>query len=229
MLDTYDFQLKLVVIKLSLIQCWLIIVVMINLAYVKGGEMVKEEVNYVLVLAENQRMETKRLVLRPVVLEDAPDMFEYASDEENVEFVFPRHHSVEDTRINIAKYFMENPLGKYGLELKESKKLIGTVDLRISEEHASAEVGYTLNKAYWGQGYVPEACEALLELGFLKCYLFRIASKHDIRNPRSGRVMEKIGMQKEGLIPNARIHKGQSVTDVIRGITIDEWKKRNEI
>ena len=54
--------------------------------------------NHLLILAENQRIETPRLWLRPVTMADANDLFEYASDEETTEFVFPRHQSLVDTK-----------------------------------------------------------------------------------------------------------------------------------
>ncbi|MHC5218098.1 GNAT family N-acetyltransferase [Enterococcus sp. LJL128] len=185
-------------------------------------------VNYNLILAENQRLETERLVLRPVTLADASDMFEYASDEETVVYVFPLHQRLEDTEAAIADYFMSNPLGKYGIELKENKKLIGAIDLRVEPANKIAEIGYSLSRKYWGYGLVPEACEALLELGFEKLQLIRIFAKHDEENPNSGRVMDKIGMKEEGRIPNARLAKGKAVTDVIKGLTIEDWKKNRQ-
>lgn len=89
-----------------------------------------------------------------------------------------------------------------------------------------AELGYTLNKAFWGQGIVPEAARMLLSLGFEKLALVRIYALHDQRNHRSGRVMEKIGMKVEAQIPAARRFRGQVVDEVMRGITRDEWQKR---
>lgn len=182
-------------------------------------------INRNLIFAENQNLETERLKLRPVTLGDATDMYEYGSDEETSTYVFPMHQSIKDTRESIANYFMSAPLGKYGLELKETGKFIGAIDLRVVEQHHIAEIGYSLNKAFWGQGYVPEASNALLRLGFEKLQLMRIFAIHDIDNFRSGRVMEKIGMKVEGNIPNARMCKGKVVTDIMRGITLDEWQK----
>ncbi|MFK4566378.1 GNAT family N-acetyltransferase [Enterococcus sp. UD-01] len=184
-----------------------------------------------LVFAENQRLETERLILRPVSLADAEDMFEYASDEETVVFVFPQHQTLKETRENIANYFLTEPLGKYGIELKETGKLIGTIDLRVDEQNSIAEIGYALNKHFWGQGLMPEAGREILRVGFEKLRLIRIFASHDIKNPQSGRVMEKLGMKKEGQIANARMWKGQAVTDILRGITIEEWQefaKKNE-
>lgn len=93
----------------------------------------------------------------------------------------------------------------------------------MQESQDNAEIGYTLNKKYWGKGIIPEACQALLELGFEELNLVRIYAYHDVENPNSGRVMEKIGMKKEGVIPDARRSKGKDVTLVLRGITQKEW------
>lgn len=174
-------------------------------------------------LAEHQKLETRRLCLRPVTLEDAEDMFEYASDEETVTYVFPLNQELAETRKNIAGYFMDQPLGKYGIVLKETQKFIGTIDLRIDEVNAVAETGYVLNKDFWGNGYMSEALEEILRLGFEELNLMRIFAGHDEDNQKSGRVMEKVGMTIEGVTPNARICKGKVVTDVTRGLTKEKW------
>lgn len=182
-------------------------------------------INRQVIFAENQYLETERLRLRPVMLSDANAMYEYASDEETVAYVFPIHQSLKETKEAIANYFISAPLGKYGIELKTTGQLIGTIDLRIIDQHAIAEIGYSLNKAFWGQGYVPEAANELLRLGFEELQLIRIFAVYDIDNPKSGRVLEKIGMKLEGNIPNARIWKGKVVTDSMRGITVEEWQQ----
>ncbi|WP_086348634.1 GNAT family N-acetyltransferase [Candidatus Enterococcus clewellii] len=184
-------------------------------------------INYSLILAKNQYLTTERLRLRPITLADAEDMFDYASDEETATYVFPVHYRIEDTEAAIASYFVKDPLGKYGIELKENGKMIGSIDLRVDEVNRSAEIGYTLNKAYWGQGIVAEAGQALLQLGFEKLNLVRIFAKYDSDNPNSGKVMDKLGMKEEGVLPNARINKGKIVTDVIKGLTIRDWEELN--
>lgn len=184
--------------------------------------------NYPLIFAENQQLETERLHLRPVTLADTDDLFEYASDEETTHFVFPKNETKEETRASIAKYFMGEPLGKYGIEVKETGKMIGTIDLRVNETNNVGELGYVLNRAFWGNGYMPEAATALIELGFAKMKLMRIFALHDQDNPASGRVMEKIGFTYEGTLPNARISKGKIVTDVYRGMTLETWQNRQK-
>ncbi|WP_429951193.1 GNAT family N-acetyltransferase [Enterococcus sp. AZ101] len=181
-------------------------------------------INRNLIFAQNQYLETERLKLRPVTLNDAADMYEYASDEATVTYVFPIHQSLKDTQESISNYFMSAPLGKYGVELKETGQLIGTIDLRVEEQHNIAELGYALNRDYWGKGYMPEAANEILRLGFEELRLMRIFAVHDIDNAKSGRVMEKIGMKVEGRIPNARMWKGKIVTDAMLGITLADWQ-----
>lgn len=176
-----------------------------------------------LILAENRFLETERLKLRPVTLEDAEDMFEYSSDEETVTYVFPLNQEIAETRKNIAGYFMQQPLGKYGVELKATGKFIGTIDLGVDEANTIAEMGYALNRGFWGKGYMPEAAQAILRLSFEKLELMRVYAVHDEDNAKSGRVMEKIGMTVEGITPCARLSKGIMVTDVTWGITKENW------
>lgn len=181
-----------------------------------------------LIFAENQFLETERLSLRPVTLEDAEDMYEYASDDETTTYVFETHTSLEDTRENLAKYFLSKPLGNYGIILKETNKLIGTIDLRADETHRKAEMGYTLNKAYWGLGYTTEAAAGLLALAFNVLDLIRVEAKHDSRNLASGRVMAKLGMLKEGVLRDEAILKGEVTTTIIYGITQEAYRKSQE-
>ena len=67
-------------------------------------------------LAAYREVETERLHLRPVTLEDAPAMFEYASDEAVTRYTFPTNQSLEETRNNIALFYLASPLGRWGIE-----------------------------------------------------------------------------------------------------------------
>lgn len=169
---------------------------------------------YIYLLSCYNHLEGTRILLRPIVLSDAEDMYEYASDEETVRFVFEKHQNVEETRKNIANYFMKEPLGKYAIVLKETKKMIGTIDIRLKEEKNSAEIGYTLNKDYWGNGYITEAGKMILELGFETLGLERIFAYHDSENPLSGKVMKRLGMTYEGTLRKNRINKNRYIDDV---------------
>ncbi|UNM96693.1 GNAT family N-acetyltransferase [Ignatzschineria rhizosphaerae] len=166
-------------------------------------------------LAKHRILETERLVLRPITLEDAEDLFEYASDLENTIHTFPTHQSIEETNWVIANLFMAAPLGNFAIELKENGKMIGTCDLRINEGEKSAELAYAINKKYWGNGYAPEAAKKLLDLAFKDLKIERLWAKFSAANPASGRVMEKIGMTKEGVIRHSKNLRGDFVDQVV--------------
>lgn len=177
-----------------------------------------------LYLAVNNHLETKRLKLRPVTLADAKDMYEYASDEDNTYFIFNTHRTLDDTRFSIANYFMAEPLGKFGIELKEEKKLIGTIDLRIDMRKSKAELGYVLNRHYFGQGYATEAASSLLELAFETFELEKVVSSCDARNQASEAVMKRLGMKKEGRSRHHEIWKnGEWIDMLFYSILKDEY------
>ena len=98
-------------------------------------------------LAQYPIVETERLLLRPVTLDDAEEMFEYASDRENTRYTFPTNQSLEETKNNIAQFYLANPLGRWGIELKSNGKFIGTIDLhKIDPALKKAAIGYIINK-----------------------------------------------------------------------------------
>ncbi|MBP2622886.1 GNAT family N-acetyltransferase [Streptococcus oricebi] len=182
-------------------------------------------------LAEHMIIETDRLLLRPVTLDDAEEMFDYASDEENTRFVFARHSSVEDSKNQIARYFLSRPLGNYGIEIKESHTFIGSIDLhKLDEQLKTAAIGYGLNKEYWKQGYATEALEALLACAFEQVGMNKLIACYDEANPASGRVMAKAGMTFSHQEPYATIDKkepGRLVTRRWYSLTREEYLSRN--
>lgn len=179
-------------------------------------------------MAENQRIETERLLLRPVGLADAEDMYAFASDEAAVRFVFKRHESLQDTREQIASYFLNAPLGKFGVERKEDQKMIGTLDFhRIQPELRVAEIGYSYHPAVWGQGYATEALEAATKWGFETIQLNALELIHDTQNPASGRVMEKAGYQQLYVRSYSRMDQKEAdriITDVVYRLTKEEYQ-----
>jgi ribosomal-protein-alanine N-acetyltransferase len=151
--------------------------------------------------ADNIKVETERLILRPVTMKDAPDMFEYGKNPNVAKFVFPVHDSLESSREVIATLMMQKPLGNWGIEFKENHKFIGTISFpRVDFHEKTAEVGYILSETYWGKGIMTEAMRAVLKIGFEACGFKTIFAEFDVANPASGRVMEKAGMIRGGTV-----------------------------
>ena len=143
-------------------------------------------------LAQYPSIEAEHLLLRPVTLDDAEAMFEYASDRENTRYTFPTNQSLEETKHNIAQFYLANPLGRWGIELKDNGKFIGTIDLhKIDPVLKKAAIGYIINKKYWNQGLATEANRAVIELAFEKIGMNKLTALQDKDNTASGKVMEK--------------------------------------
>ena len=73
-------------------------------------------------LAKNRQLETERLILRPITMSDASDMFEYASDKETTHHVFSTHKTLKETEWVIANLFMRAPLGHFAIEEKRIQR-----------------------------------------------------------------------------------------------------------
>lgn len=173
-------------------------------------------------LMKHSVLEGERILLRPVGLADAADMFEYASDEETTRFVFERHLDLATTEEAIANYFMAAPAGKYAIVVKDTKKMIGTIDIRPNPADRIAEIGYTLNKVYRGKGYMTEAGKLITALAFGVLGMEKVFAMHDILNPASGEVMKRLGMQQEGVLRKHKVLKGRNCDMVYYGILKEE-------
>lgn len=151
---------------------------------------------------------TERLCLRPFVLSDAPDVQRLAGDREIAEMTLRVPHPYPD---GIAEKWIESQPENFAKEksasfavvLLEDHQLIGAAGLEIRREHDRAELGYWIGKPYWGRGYGTEAAAAVLDFGFNDLNLNRIQAHHFSKNPASGRVMQKIGMTREGALRQA--------------------------
>lgn len=158
-------------------------------------------------------LETKRLRLRPLTMRDERDMYRYASDPEVSRHVlWDAHESPRQTRAALRsalRQYRNGAPGSFAIERRSDRRMIGTIGFMwISCEHRSGEVGYSLARDCWNQGYATEALSAVLRFGFDTLRLHRIEAMHEIDNPASGRVMEKCGMKCEGTLRGRVFNKG---------------------
>lgn len=147
-------------------------------------------------LANFNSIETERLWLRPLEIGDAVDMFAYASQSENLVYVFPAHKDIAETRFAIATMFMKEPLGKWAIEHKEDHTMIGTITfVKLDEKRRCAEIGYVISQAYWGKGIMTEAVRTLTELSLTVFGLHYVDIVVDSENIGSIKVAEKSGFK----------------------------------
>ena len=156
-----------------------------------------------------QTLETRRLVLRPFRAEDAEDMYRnWASDPLVTRYLtWPAHESAGVSRKILAGWIPRYSDGGYfnwAVEWKETGRVIGNISVvKLDEDKETADMGYCLGRAFWGRGIMPEALRAVMDYLFDTVGLNRIAACHDVNNPKSGRVMAKAGMKREGVLRGA--------------------------
>jgi len=165
-------------------------------------------------------LHTSRLLLRPFHLEDAPEVQHLAGAFEIARVTLNVPHPYEDGMAQAwieshASEFEKGLVAYFALVEATSNALIGSMHLRINRAHAHAELGYWLGVPFWNRGYATEAARTLLHYGFESLELQRIQASHLGCNPASGRVMQKIGMQPEGVSRRAA-RKWDEFHDLVR-------------
>jgi ribosomal-protein-alanine N-acetyltransferase len=145
-------------------------------------------------------LSTGRLLLRPFRAADHAAVHAYASDPEVVRFMDYGPNTEAETAGFLAMA-MAPRAGHWPLAIvrHSDEAVLGAVDLHVeSEQHRRGEMGYVLARAAWGHGYATEAAAALLEFGLTEAGLHRVSATCDPANAASARVLDKIGMRREG-------------------------------
>ena len=180
---------------------------------------------------ERPEIETKRLFLRSFELSDGPRIKELAGDkaiaDKTISIPLPYENGMAEKWIAThLPGFEAGELVECAIVLNSIQKLIGAIGLSINKSFNRAELGYWIGKEYWNQGFCTEAAEAIVEYSFHKLELNKVTSNHFTRNPSSGRVMKKIGMQKEGIHREHLLKWGKYEDIVSYAILKKEWEMR---
>ena len=178
-------------------------------------------------------LETERLILRRMKVEDAGDMYEYACQPEVTKYLTWSPHTSRDyTRdylTYVQKQYEEGEYYDWALIYKEEMKMIGTCGFTsFDDENNAGEIGYVLNPDYWGKGLAAEAVREVLKFGFQRLNLHRIEAKHIEGNNQSRRVMEECGMSYEGTHRSSMYIKGEYRTICICAILREEFLQNPE-
>jgi RimJ/RimL family protein N-acetyltransferase len=171
---------------------------------------------------------TEHLILRQFEEDDWRAVHEYASDPEVVRCMPWGPNTEEESREFVRRAMAaaaEMPRLKYdfAILLHGSTRLIGACGIYLGEDARQANIGYVLNRAFWGKGYGTEAARAFLNFGFGELKLHRITAACDVLNKSSARVMEKIGMRREGLMRQDVWEKGEWRDSLYYAILAEEW------
>jgi [ribosomal protein S5]-alanine N-acetyltransferase len=184
-------------------------------------------------MKKREILKTDRLILRPFKLSDARIVQQKAGDKAivdttlNIPYPYPDGLAEEWVSSHQPKFEAGESI-TYAITLKDNDEIIGAIGLMVQKKFNHAELGYWIDKNLWGNGYCTEAAKAMVEYGFNKFGLHKIFAEHIARNPGSGKVMEKLGMKKEGFFKE-HVIKWDKYEDVVSyGILKDEWNKLNK-
>ncbi|BBH54583.1 GNAT family N-acetyltransferase [Fluviispira sanaruensis] len=159
-------------------------------------------------LSKKPYFSTKRLQLRYITEQDVDDIFYFAKNSNITRYTtFDTHRNIQDSYNFIRRsraLNIKDPLNPLAIVIQESgkEKMIGTVGLfhgSMCKEN-TLELGYALGEDWWGKGYVVEAAQILINHAFKQTSTHRIQAVCVRENIGSFRVMEKLGMQREGIL-----------------------------
>ncbi|WP_163874924.1 GNAT family N-acetyltransferase [Paenibacillus favisporus] len=180
-------------------------------------------------------MVTDRLVIRQFGLQDTESFYQYRANPAVSRFQSWENYTYEDAESFIGKQIDHKPdqpgtWFQFAIALADSDQLIGDCALHtLLDEPRIVEIGFTLAPDHQGNGYIHEA------LGSILNYIFRMLGKHkviaftDVRNEKSIRVLERLGMRREGHLLQNYMSKGKWVDEYQYAILQSEWLSRHDI
>lgn len=184
-------------------------------------------------------LETPRLILRDIRMEDIQEYYERLFGDGDVcrYLLFDPHQDIGESLQSIEKTlnrYAEGRCYRWGIALKEDDSLIGVIELlRFEEDTGTCSFAYMLGCDYWNQGYGTEALKEVIRFAFEEMEISRILVDHMTDNPASGAVMRKAGMthidtetakyEKHGIFHDAEIYEIRNANR--REMTPNEYQK----
>ncbi|WP_268258060.1 GNAT family N-acetyltransferase [Bacillus niameyensis] len=174
----------------------------------------------------------EKVSLREFNKEDWMAVHQYASQDQVCQYQPWGPNSEEDSKGFIQEVLAnaeQYPRTRHTLAIEFSGKLVGAGELAIDDiSNRVGEMGYVVNPDYWGQGIATEAAQLLIKFGFQELELHRIFATCDPRNIGSAKVLEKVGMTKEGRLREHKLIRDGWRDSFLYSILEHEWKKSNE-
>lgn len=175
------------------------------------------------------QLETDRLLIRPITLADADDLFAYRSDAKANKYQGWIPKTREDAVQFIAKCSpsFNKPETWFQVIIieKEAQEIIGDIGIHFfGSENKQVELGCTLNKSFQNQGFATEALKGVVSYLFTTLKKHRIIISIDPQNISSIRLVERIGFRKEAHFIESLWINGQWVDDIIYALIEKDWE-----
>lgn len=172
-------------------------------------------------------LRTERLLLREFTGDDWPAVLAYQRDPRYLRFYEWTERSEADVRAFVQQFIdqqAESPRIEIQLAIILGGEVVGIVGLRRASAGARvADTGFELAPQCWGRGYATEAARALLGYGFAELGLHRVTAHCVAENTASARVLERLGMRREGRLREHEFFEGRWWDTLLYGILEREW------
>lgn len=164
-------------------------------------------------MLDTKTIQTERLTLRKVTMEDISDFHEYASDTIMTEYLDWESNSIEKSESYI-RYIMSlyknSYLPHWVIIVNETNKLIGRCSVsKYYQNDKTVEIGYSIASKYWAKGYMTECVNAVTDYIFSE-KIIRVEAMTLKSNFASRKVLKKCGFEKEGTLKKRLVIKGKS-------------------
>lgn len=171
---------------------------------------------------------TKRLILRPINLDDKKEIFYYRSNTEINKFQGWIPEKIEDVELFINKVSKQinepQTWFQFVITLKETHKIIGDIGIHFfDKENMQVEIGCTLSQKYQNSGYATESLTGVIDFLFGELKKHRIITSIDPENDKSIKLVERIGFRKEAHFVSSLFLNGRWVDDMIYALIEKDW------
>lgn len=179
------------------------------------------------------RLETQRINLRKLKISDAKFIYQNTKDKEVTKYTFvippPFEFKKAEKFIKKTQREWKKKIAfEFGIELRENKKLIGTIHLsEINYKNKDANIGFWLSKKYWGKGLAKEALNLILNFGFKKLKLKRIQARVLHKNIRARNLLKSSGFKLEERLRKKTFFKNKWYDDLIYGLLREKYRFPN--
>lgn len=170
-------------------------------------------------------------MLRELAESDAPRLFEYESQPDFARFMSGYCATLDGAYEYVRGILVETQevprlVFDFAVTVRGDDRIVGRAGMKRDADPRSAMLWYSLDPAVQGNGYATEAARAVMTMAFEELKLHRVWADADPRNPASLRVMERLGMRKEGhLVENICI-RDEWCDSVIYAMLRREWETR---
>lgn len=178
------------------------------------------------------KLETKRLIIRPIKIDDKIEIFEYRSDAKTNKYQgwIPKTIDEVETFIGKVSKQINEPETWFQFVIieKETQNIIGDLGVHFFDnENKQAEIGCTLNKNIQNKGYATESVKKAIDYLFKDLNKHRIITSIDPDNKNAIRLVERIGFRKEAHFIESLLINGKWVDDMIYALIEKDWGKLN--